>query len=88
MANKTRTHVLVPEALLADIDAFIGKRKRSWFITQVAEKEIERLKFLRTIEETSGAWSGEDHPELENGSYNWLKEQRISDEKTRTRDGK
>ncbi len=88
MANKTRTHVLVPEALLADIDALIGKRKRSWFITQVAEKEIERLKFLRTIEVTARAWRGEDNPELENGSYNCLKEQRISDEKTRTRNGK
>jgi hypothetical protein len=87
MGNKTRTHVVIPEDLIADIDALIGKRKRSRFITQVAEKEIKRLKFLRTIDETSGAWSGEDHPELEKGSYNWIKKQRISDEENRTRGG-
>jgi len=76
-----RTHVVVPEDLLKEIDELSGKRKRSRFITEATRKEIRRLKFLKAIKETAGAWKDEDHPELEKGVDNWVRTLREEDEK-------
>jgi len=81
VATGKRTHVVVPEDLLKEIDELSGKRKRSWFITEAAKKEIRRLKFLKAIKETAGAWKDEDHPELEKGVDDWVRTLREEDEK-------
>ena len=67
MTAKKRTHVVVPEEMVKEIDNLSGKRKRSWFITQAVRKEIARLNFLRAVKETAGAWKDEDHPEFQKG---------------------
>ena len=76
-----RTHVVVPEDLLKEIDKLLGKRKRSWFIAEAAKKEIRRLKFLKALKETAGAWKDEDHPELKRGVDSWVRSLRDQDEK-------
>jgi len=81
MATKKRTHVVVPEELMEEIDRLLGKRKRSQFITQAVRKEIQRLNFLKAIRETSGAWKDEDHPEFKKGVNNWVRSLREEDEK-------
>ncbi len=81
MTAGKRTHVVVPEDLLKEIDELSGKRKRSRFITEAAKKEIRRLKFLKAVKETAGAWKDEDHPELEKGVDNWVRTLREEDEK-------
>ena len=81
MTTGKRTHVVVPEDLLKEIDELSGKRKRSRFITEATRKEIRRLKFLKAIKETAGAWKDEDHPELEKGVDNWVRTLREEDEK-------
>ena len=81
MITKKRTHVVVPEELVEEIDKLSGKRKRSWFITQAVRKEIQRLNFLKAVKETSGAWKDEDHPELEKGPDIWVRSLRKKDEK-------
>lgn len=81
MTVKKRTHVVVPEELVKEIDKLSGKRKRSWFITQAVRKEIARLNFLKALKETTGAWKDADHPELKKGVDNWVRGLREEDEK-------
>ena len=38
-----RTHIVIPEPLVTEIDRLVGKRRRSEFLTQAAEKELRRL---------------------------------------------
>jgi len=81
MPTRKRTHVVVPEELMKEIDRLSGKRKRSQFIAQAVRKEIQRLNFLKAVRETSGAWKDEDHPELKEGVDNWVRSLRKEDEK-------
>lgn len=80
MDTKKRTHVVVSEELVEEIDRLSGKRKRSWFITQAVRKEIQRLNFLNAVKETAGAWNDNDHPEFKNGVENWVRSLREEDE--------
>jgi len=81
MDTKKRTHVVVSEELVEEIDRLSGKRKRSWFITQAVIKEIQRLKFLKAVKETAGAWDEKDHPEFKKGVESWARNLREEDEK-------
>lgn len=81
MAVIKRTHVVLAEALVKEIDRLSGKRKRSWFITQAVKKEIQRLNFLKAVKETAGAWQDKDHPEFKKGIDNWVRKLREEDKK-------
>ena len=81
MGVKKRTHVVVPEELIKEVDRLSGKRKRSQFITQAIKKEIRRLNFLKAVKETAGAWKDKDHPELKEGIDKWVRSLREEDEK-------
>ena len=48
--NTKRTHIVIPRQLVARIDIIVGKRGRSKFLTQAAEKELMRLRQLKAIE--------------------------------------
>jgi hypothetical protein len=81
MDTKKRTHVVVSEELVEEIDRLSGRRKRSWFITQAVVKEIQRLNFLNAVKETAGAWDDRDHPEFKKGVEGWVRNLREEDEK-------
>ena len=81
METKKRTHVVVPEELIREVDRLSGKRKRSQFIVQAIKKEIQRLNYISAVRETAGAWKGEDHPELNDGSESWVRKLRDEDKK-------
>ena len=71
VTNK-RTHIVIPTALVAEIDNLVGKRGRSSFLTQAAWREVKRLRALRALERATGAWRDEDHPELKQGAARWV----------------
>ena len=50
--------------ILEEVDQIAGKRKRSLFIAQATREKLQRGRFLRTLEETQGAWNDKNHPEL------------------------
>ncbi len=83
MSIKTRAHVLIEEELVKEIDRFVGKRKRSSFISEAARKELKRLKQLSLIKKLKGAWKDADHPELsgKSGAYKWVRKLREEDKK-------
>ncbi len=61
---KTKAHLLIPREVLEEVDKIAGKRRRSLFIAQATKEKLERERFLKALEETKGAWSDKNHPEL------------------------
>jgi hypothetical protein len=45
MPNK-RAQIVLPEQLLAEVDALVGQRGRSTFLTEVVGQEVQRRKLL------------------------------------------
>jgi hypothetical protein len=88
-----RTHVILPVDVVADIDKLVGKRGRSAFLTELAQREIKLRLQREVLAEIAGAWKAEDHPELAGGAEAWVREIRALDsgrfeELERHRDGK
>jgi hypothetical protein len=74
--NAKRTHIVISQQLVAEIDTIVGKRGRSAFLTQAAEKELMRLRQIKALESAAGAWKDKDHPELKEGAAKWVKKLR------------
>ena len=79
--NTKRTHVVLSEQLVKDIDTLVGTRQRSNFLTQAAEEKLMRLRQLKTLEAAAGSWKDKDHPELKQGAAKWVAKLRRQDEK-------
>ena len=79
--NIKRTHVVLSEQLVKDIDSLVGSRQRSRFLTQAAERELMRLRQLKALEAAAGAWKDKDHPELKHGAAKWVENLRRKDER-------
>ena len=80
MAQK-RAHVFIPEDLLADIDKLVGKGKRSGLITEILRSEIRRRRLMQILSDDTPIWKDEDHPELKDGAYAWVRQMRDADDK-------
>jgi Arc/MetJ-type ribon-helix-helix transcriptional regulator len=78
--NTKRTHVVLSEQLVKDIDTVVGSRQRSSFITQAAERELMRLRQIAALKAAAGAWKDRDHPELKQGSAKWVRKLRQESE--------
>jgi hypothetical protein len=79
MASK-RTHVLLEEKLVKDIDRLVGTRRRSSFLTEAAQEKLMRLRQIEALKAAAGAWKDRDHPELKDGSEKWVRKLRRESE--------
>ena len=61
---KTKAHLVLPREILEEVDQIAGKRKRSLFIAEATREKLQRERFLRTLEDTQGAWNDKNHPDL------------------------
>lgn len=61
---KIKTHLAIPEELVAEVDRIAGKRRRSLFIAEATREKLAKERFLKVLEETSGSWSDRNHPGL------------------------
>jgi hypothetical protein len=68
-----RAHVVLPAELIAEIDSEVGPRGRSAFLAQLAKAELNRRKLLAYLRSGEAIWKDEDHPELAEGSYKWVR---------------
>ena len=68
-----RAHIVLPQDLLAEIDATVGPRGRSAFIVETTRAELRRRKLLAFFGSKEPAWRDEDHPEWANGSAAWVR---------------
>ena len=71
--NTKRTQIVIAQQLVTEIDILVGKRGRSKFLTQAAEKDLMRLRQIKALEKASGSWKDKDHPELKQGAAKWVK---------------
>ena len=71
-----RTHIVISGRLAAEIDSIVGKRGRSAFLAEAAEKELLRMRQIKALQTACGAWKDKDHPELRQGAANWVKKLR------------
>ena len=76
----TRTHVVLPEELIKGIDALVGKRGRSAFLTEIATQEVKRRKLIALLSSDKPYWKSEDHPELKHGAAAWVSKMRKADD--------
>ena len=84
--SSIRTHVFLPEDLVREIDALVGPRGRSAFIVETARDAVRRKRLLEFLESKEPVWKDEDHPEVANGSAEWVhKMRRESDRASRRR---
>ena len=76
--EKQRTHVSIPEAIVVEIDARVGKRRRSDFLVEAAVKELVRHRQIAAVELAAGSWKAKDYPELstERGVSNFVRKMR------------
>jgi len=79
--NAKRTHVVLSDELVKEIDKRVGSRQRSLFITQAAERELMRLRQLDALDAVAGAWKDKDHPELKQGADQWVRKLRQETER-------
>jgi hypothetical protein len=79
--NTKRTQIVIPEQSVARIDTIVGKRGRSKFLAQAAEKELMRLRQLKALGAAAGSWKEKDHAELNPGAARWVDKLRRQDEK-------
>src|ERR1700682_4442173 len=80
LMNK-RTHVVLSDQLVKDIDTLVGSRQRSSFLTQAAEHELMRLRQIKALKAAAGSWKDKDHLELKQGAAKWVDKLRREDEK-------
>jgi metal-responsive CopG/Arc/MetJ family transcriptional regulator len=73
-----RTHVVLPEDLIADVDSIVGKRKRSRFIEEAVRQSVRRAKLRMALEQARGIIDLDDHPEWSTPEKisAWVREQR------------
>jgi hypothetical protein len=57
-----RVHVVMPEELVDAVDALVGKRHRSEFITDVVSAELRRQRLREAVAEMDGALADVDIP--------------------------
>lgn len=65
--------------VVADIDKLVGKRGRSAFLTELAQREIKLRRQREALREAAGSWKDEDHPELAQGAAAWVRQIRALD---------
>ncbi len=75
-----RAHVVLPQDLLAEIDATVGPRGRSAFLVETARAELKKRKLLTFLASNSPVMKDEDHPEFAEGTEAWVKRIRLENE--------
>ena len=81
-ANMMRTHVVLPEDVVKTIDALVGRRARSRFLTEAAEEELRRVRQRAALEKVAGSLRNVDVPGWESpeAASEWVRQGRQSED--------
>ena len=76
-----RTHVVMDEEVLEQIDRRVGARGRSRFLEQAAREKLARLELEEALQATSGVAGGKDyeHWRDRDSATAWVREGRRAD---------
>ena len=78
----TRTHVILPDDVMAAIDELVGQRGRSSFLTEAAREAIKRRRLKSFLASDEVAWKSKDHPELADGADVYVRAMRQEGEES------
>ena len=78
-----RTHIIVSEELLKEVDRLAGRRKRSRFIEYAIREKLSREALSVALEESAGVLALTDYPEWETpeSASAWVRSGRREDDK-------
>jgi hypothetical protein len=68
-----RAHLLLPHDLLAEVDALVGPRGRSAFLTEVIREAVQRRRLLQILTNPEPVLKDADYPEFRDGSEAWVR---------------
>ena len=76
-----RTHVVMPEDVLEQIDRHVGARGRSRFLEEAAREKLARLELEEVLHATSGVARGDDYEHWRDPDTTaaWVREGRHAD---------
>jgi hypothetical protein len=77
--NAKRTHVVLSQVLVKEIDSLVGTRRRSSFLTEAAEEKLMRMRQIQALDQLV-PWKDRDHPELKQGAAKWVSKLRRESE--------
>jgi hypothetical protein len=75
-----KVHIVLPADLVKEIDEIAGSGGRSAFLADLARREIKRRRLLKVFEREEPIWRDEDHPELQAGAAEWVRQMRRESE--------
>lgn len=77
-----RTHVILDDDVIEEIDRLVGQRGRSRFLTEAARDKLARVELERTLATTAGVLKDKDYPEFadQDAINEWVRRQRRTEE--------
>jgi hypothetical protein len=78
-----RTHVVMDKDLVESIDKLVGRRARSRFLSEAAEKELKRIRLAAAARQAAGSLVGKDTPpewDTPEGAAKWVHDSRRADQ--------
>jgi hypothetical protein len=78
-----RINISFPKKLVDELSSLVPPGKRSHLVVEATQKELQKIRRLRILEKTAGAWQDSSHPDLKTigDVCNWVNRLRQSDEK-------
>ena len=70
-----RTHVVMPKEVVDEIDDLVGPRRRSEFLTELAQKELRRRRLLEAFDRAAGSLAEVEIPgwETSESAEEWVR---------------
>lgn len=83
-----RAHVVMPEGVVEEVDALVGQRRRSQFITEAVEEKLRRRRRVEAFDRVVGSLADADIPgwETREAAAQWVHDMRYHPEKVVPRD--
>jgi hypothetical protein len=78
-SDKERLNLYLPKDLVEDLRRLVPNRERTQFVIDALTKELQHIRLKAAMEQSYGAWSDEDHPELAtfDDINRWIEENRL-----------
>ena len=78
MRMNVRTNLLLPKALVAEVDRYAGQRGRSRYVAEALRERVRRDRLREAASATAGAWSVADYPQFATSEdvVAWVRERR------------
>ena len=70
-----RTHIVLPDEMVEEIDELVGKRKRSQFVKELIEERLRRERLLKAFDEFAGSLKDANIPgwETPESTVEWVR---------------